>query len=89
MEKQYCRHCGENKGHATSGCKNVAAIKRTLACTDAELNSATERIKTLRLQSERVAEIEESKRFLYKVSLALLDLAALRREQTNRGGPHA
>ena len=54
MEKQYCRHCGENKGHSTSSCKNTAAIKRTLALVDAELDGTIREKNRLREEVVRL-----------------------------------
>lgn len=89
MEKdksQYCRFCGENKGHATARCQNLKEIKKILADQDSELERYLQRATTAEddLKKSR-AEVEDLRAGLGmqgRMLSALLDLAELQRKVT-------
>lgn len=83
-KREYCRFCGENKGHSTEKCQNLKEIKKILANQDSALERYLQRATTaeddLKKSRSEVADLRDGLGMQGRMLSALLDLAELQRK---------
>lgn len=83
-KREYCRFCGENKGHSTAKCRNLKEIKKILADQDSELERylqmAADAKDDLKKSRAEVEELRAGLGMQGRMLSALLDLAELQRK---------
>ena len=76
----YCRVCGENKGHTFKECKNISGLRKVIALQDAERENLHAEANRLRQIDKKLDERIAENSLLHRILFSLLELVELKRK---------
>lgn len=79
--EQYCRACGQNKGHSFSTCKNVSSLRSIILSQDNETKGYQGEMERMKATVSRVPALETSLALYQRLLDSLLELCELKRNQ--------
>lgn len=74
---QYCRACGENKGHSFMACKNASGMRDIIMSQDDEIEELQGRVETLYTNSQAAENLQQQLDFTARVLAVLVANAEL------------
>jgi len=67
VRKNYCRACGENKGHNFSTCKNVNGLRKIIVSQDGQIESGLDLQARLKRAETLARDYEITARFYQRI----------------------
>lgn len=79
--ENYCRCCGENKGHNFETCKNLTAMRKIILTQDGETRGWIERAKVAEVKADQVDELIAARDFIARIVLVLTEALEAKRSK--------